>query len=83
MSPLVGIRMEALETSLLEQPQQELFAGRSRNLAHQIVFIAEPTEQSIGATGGGASSTSARGRSRTGVRVRARNGNGFAGGDKN
>ena len=35
-SPLLGIRMEALETSLLEQPQQELFAGRSQNLAHPL-----------------------------------------------
>lgn len=35
-SPLLGIRMEALETSLLEQPQQELFAGRPRNLARPL-----------------------------------------------
>ena len=35
-APLAGIRMEALETSPLERPQQEFFAGRPRNHVRRL-----------------------------------------------
>ena len=47
-SPLLGIRMEALETSLLEQPQQELFAGRPRNLAHPLSSLLNRLSSRLG-----------------------------------
>ena len=47
-APLIGVRMEALETSLLEQPQQELFAGRSENLAHQLSSLLNRLSSCLG-----------------------------------
>ena len=47
-APLIGIRMEALETSVSEQPQQELFASRSRNLAHQLCSLLNRLSSRLG-----------------------------------
>jgi len=47
-APLIGICMEALETSLLEQPQQELLGGRSRDLAHQLSSLLNRLSSRLG-----------------------------------
>jgi protein ImuB len=47
-APLIGIRMEALETSLLERPQQEFLGGRSRDLAHQLSSLLNRLSSRLG-----------------------------------
>jgi protein ImuB len=47
-APLLGIRMEALDTSRLEQPQQKLFAGRSRNFARQLSSLLNRLSSRLG-----------------------------------
>jgi protein ImuB len=47
-SPLIGIRMEALDNFRLEQPQQELFDGRSRDLARQLSSLLNRLSSRLG-----------------------------------
>ncbi len=47
-APLIGIRMEALEISRLEQPQQELFVGPSQDVAHQLSSLLNRLSSRLG-----------------------------------
>ncbi len=47
-APLVGIRMEALENSRLEQPQGELFAGPPQDLARQLSLLLDRMSSRLG-----------------------------------
>jgi protein ImuB len=47
-APLVGMRMEALETSQLEQPQQEFFDGESHELNRQLSALLNRLSSRLG-----------------------------------
>jgi protein ImuB len=47
-SPVVGIRMEALDTSRLEQPQQAFFGGPSQNLVRQLSSLLNRMSSRLG-----------------------------------
>ena len=51
-APLIGIRMEALETSVCEQPATRVVCQSLTKPCPPTVFIAEPAEQSLGAPSG-------------------------------
>jgi protein ImuB len=47
-APLIGIRMEALETSHIEPSQQEMFVGRSQDHAHPLSLLLNRLSNRLG-----------------------------------